>query len=427
MALFGRRNDTKAKVGDMLSKAAGASGSSETPKDKPADAKHPKKAKNAYEALARIQAAKPPAAARPAPPPVARPAPPVPGDPKPAAPAGPAQPAARAPAAPKPAVPTAPAAPKPATPIAPPTPKPAASTPAPATSKPAATSAEIDDALAERLAALEKGMSGLKNVQDLSELLSTKYNPFLDIDEEAVFEGQHSPDDLINARVSGTAGKPAWAQASAGFTEAWNDLPKLSSPMPSSLRGASGLPGPDAVPGTPGQSLMAPTLPPPQAPAVPVAPPTQPIVAAPVANQDVADPPVAPRRFGEPVPDVEEKSMYGGKKRSTANAREAFLAMHWFTYLSEGTNPSIIFLYLDYYRYVGWIDEDAYQWLWKLGEGLATPKEGAAWKDFGLDVQRLSSQHLRNLRFIDKLLGTTLQHGEADYLRQTTDMLLMED
>lgn len=115
------------------------------------------------------------------------------------------------------------------------------------------------------------------------------------------------------------------------------------------------------------------------------------------------------------------------KQKKAANPRESFLAMHWFTYLSEGTSPSIIFLYLDYYKYVGWIDDETHDWLSKLAEGVASRKQGASWEDFGLDVNKLAGNHMRNLRFIDKLLGTTLQHGEADYLRQTVDMLLMED
>ncbi len=292
-----------------------------------------------------------------------------------------------------------------------PAPVPAAPTP-PAPVQTAPPEPVPDHPLMERLDALEKGMSGLKNVQDLSELLSTKYNPFLDVDEEEIFESKHSTGDLLRARMSKGHRKPAWAQPSPGFEETWSDLPSIPT---------------QTMPETPPPAARQVISP---AEVAQMVAPERPVAAAPVPPESPA--PAATRggtqhsRFSD-ARGATPSTMYGSKKQHAANARESFLAMHWFTYLSEGTNPSIIFLYLDYYRYVGWIDEESYQWLWKLAEGVASPKQGAEWADFGMDVQQLSSRHLRNLRFIDKLLGTTLQHGEADYLRQTADMLLMEE
>jgi archaellum component FlaD/FlaE len=124
--------------------------------------------------------------------------------------------------------------------------------------------------------------------------------------------------------------------------------------------------------------------------------------------------------------DTNGDALYQSRGRPSS-AREAFLAMHWFRYLSEGTDPAVIFVYLDYYRNVGWLDSASHDWLSRLAEGVATRREKASWKEFGMDVNRLAKSHLRNLRFLDKLLGTTLQHGEAEYLQQTVDMLLMEE
>lgn len=107
--------------------------------------------------------------------------------------------------------------------------------------------------------------------------------------------------------------------------------------------------------------------------------------------------------------------------------REAFLAIHWFTYLSKGTDPAVIYLYLDYYLDAGWLGKAEHEWLEHLARGLASRRDSAKWSDFGLGAERLAKNHLMNLRFLDKLFGTTLQHGEAQYLQQTMDTLLQEE
>src|SRR5690242_9950823 len=115
------------------------------------------------------------------------------------------------------------------------------------------------------------------------------------------------------------------------------------------------------------------------------------------------------------------------RSRPIGGPREAFLAIHWFTYLAQGTDPAVIFLYLDYYLEAGWLDQSEHAWLSTLARGLASRRDGAKWGDFGLDANRLAKNHLRNLRFLDKMFGTTLQHGEAQYLQQTIDTLLQEE
>jgi hypothetical protein len=116
-----------------------------------------------------------------------------------------------------------------------------------------------------------------------------------------------------------------------------------------------------------------------------------------------------------------------GSTRMVGGPRETFLAIHWFTYLAQGTDPSVIFLYVDYYRQAGWYGEAEHAWLDRLAQGLATRRASAKWSDYGLDAKRLAHSHLRNLRVLDKLFGATLQYGEAQYLQQTLDALLEDD
>ncbi len=289
----------------------------------------------------------------------------------------------------------------------------------------------------KRLEELEKRLAGLKDVKDLSEVLSVKYNPFLDIDEDPVFEGKYSAGDLVQAQKRGPK-KPLWAQS--GYVENWQD--DLPPPVGAQAQAAQ--------PQAPAPQPQAPVQ---QAPMAPQAPSYSGTPNIQIFNgsdgrerrrDDRDDEPEQRERKGPYFEDKPERRVSADeaaerrkaalesepviyKQKKAANPRESFLAMHWFTYLSEGTSPSIIFLYLDYYKYVGWIDDETHDWLSKLAEGVASRKKGASWEDFGLDVNKLAGSHMRNLRFIDKLLGTTLQHGEADYLRQTVDMLLMED
>jgi hypothetical protein len=132
-----------------------------------------------------------------------------------------------------------------------------------------------------------------------------------------------------------------------------------------------------------------------------------------------------------PSPALADASLYGrgmfSPGRPVGGPRETFLAIHWFTYLAEGTDPSVIFVYLDYYHAAGWFGEAEFAWLESLARGLARRREGSGWADYGLDAKRLAHSHLRNLRVLDKLFGATLQHGEAQYLQQTLDALLLEE
>jgi hypothetical protein len=121
------------------------------------------------------------------------------------------------------------------------------------------------------------------------------------------------------------------------------------------------------------------------------------------------------------------RGRFFGPGRPIGGPREAFLAIHWFTYLAQGTDSAVIFLYLDYYLEAGWLGEAEHQWLTSLAKGLATRRDNVKWADFGLDAGRLAKNHLRNLKFLDKMFGATLQHGEAQYLQQTLDTLLQEE
>ena len=168
----------------------------------------------------------------------------------------------------------------------------------------------------------------------------------------------------------------------------------------------------------------APAAPAPAAPALPPGP-----AARAAALGQSAAPPVAPAAPNVPP----AQHLFGagagffGPGRMVGGPREAFLAIHWFTHLSQGTDPAVIFLFLDYYRDAGWLGEGEYQWLERLAHGLANRRDNAKWTDFGMDSGRLAKHHLRNLRFLDKLFGATLQYGEAQYLQQTLDTLLQEE
>lgn len=232
-----------------------------------------------------------------------------------------------------------------------------------------------------RLGKIEAALASMQDLRGLSELLSVQYNPFLEADEASP-EARHTASALLSHQLGAPAGQPEEGSAA---------------PEPARH-------GPEASPDA----------------AHPHAP-------APAAPQVAAVPP-APRAI-EPVAD-NDQSLYGRglftPGRPAGGPRETFLAIHWFTYLAEGTDPSIIFVYLDYYHAAGWFGESEFSWLETLARGLARRREGASWSDYGLDARRLAQSHLRNLRVLDKLFGSTLQHGEAQYLQQTLDALLGE-
>ncbi|HUR64295.1 MAG TPA: hypothetical protein VM241_07430 [Candidatus Thermoplasmatota archaeon] len=287
--------------------------------------------------------------------------------------------------------PAAPATPPAAAP-APPT-RPAPATP-PAASAPGAPRADGqgEPDVGNRLNKIETALASIQDLRGLSELLSVQYNPFLEA-EEASPEARHTASEFVRR-----LGVPNNLDADA------------------------------AAPPT------APT-PEPEAAPLPAAPAPH---ANGVAKERTPFPPVAaaaPANGGapvlhEPAASPHDASLYGrglfSPSRPIGGPRESFLAIHWFTYLAEGTDPSVIFVYLDYYRAAGWFGDAEFSWLESLAHGLARRRPGAAWSDYGLDARRLAHSHLRNLRVLDKLFGATLQHGEAQYLQQTLDALLQE-
>ncbi|MEA3203723.1 MAG: hypothetical protein QOI63_1402, partial [Thermoplasmata archaeon] len=291
--------------------------------------------------------------------------------------APPAKPAPAAPAAPTPAAPptpapppAAPASPPPAAPVAPASPAPPASAPAAPPASPQAKK-EGDDSLAARMQKLESSMANFQELRSLSELLSVKYNPFLEAEEVAI-EDLHTPAELVRRRI-GEEPAPVAAPPQARPLEA-----SPSAPLPELARPGAAAP------------LVQPTPPAP--------------VGAALA----------------PAPNFYRGAGFVG------GPREAFLAIHWLTSLGQGTDASVLFLYLDHYRQVGWLDAAQHAWLDGLASGLAGRTGKTAWSDYGLGIQHLAQAHLRNLRCLDKIFGSTLQHGEAQYLQQTLDLLLQE-
>ncbi|MHB1262509.1 MAG: FlaD/FlaE family flagellar protein [Thermoplasmatota archaeon] len=265
-------------------------------------------------------------------------------------------------------------------------PKPAA---APTPGAPGAATPPRDD-VGGRLDKLETALASLKDLRDLSEIISVQYNPFLD----------HPANAAPVRPGEGTASAPAIAPSPPTASSAPPVVPEPAAPV--------SLASPSPQPAAQGPHAILP---------------------APAMNTTMES-------LEDPAPDGQmalhgAPSLYGphtvfAPSRPVGGPRETFLAIHWYTYLAEGTDPSIIYLYLDYYQNAGWFGAAEFAWLEQLARGLAVRRPGAKWSDYGLDSRRLAQSHLRNLRVLDKLFGATLQHGEAQYLQQTLDALLGE-
>jgi hypothetical protein len=231
-----------------------------------------------------------------------------------------------------------------------------------------------------RMQSLESALAKLHDLRDLSEIISVQYNPFLAAEETSP-EERHTAADLLMRRLG--------VRSEERVPEAAEALPlPEAEPMP--VRLPAPVPEPE-----------------------------------PIHEHDEAPAPPAPAPMPVAEPAPAEGRLFS-VVRPVGGPRETFLAIHWFTYLAEGTDPSVIFCYLDHYRETGWFGPAEHHWLEGLARGLATRKQGATWADYGLDARRLAANHLRNLRVLDKIFGATLQHGEAQYLQQTLDALLGE-
>ncbi|MCA1811611.1 MAG: hypothetical protein LC623_06330, partial [Halobacteriales archaeon] len=291
--------------------------------------------------------------------------------PSPAASAVPTAPPSPAPAAKAPSPAPAPAAPAPAAKPA----APAANGKAPVPSAPGQPTGDVGD----RLNHLESALASVKDLRDLSELLSIQYNPFLEAEEQAP-EERHTAADLLTRKFGPHPEESAAREPPAQPEAAPAPKPQDAAPAPH--------------------------------------PEARPPAAVPPMDATANGASDLPHLFGR-------RGMFADG-RPVGGPRETFLAIHWFTYLAQGTDPSIIFLYLDYYHAAGWFGPAEHHWLEGLARGLATPRTGTTWASYGLDARRLAESHLRNLRVLDKLFGATLQHGEAQYLQQTLDALLGE-
>jgi len=302
--------------------------------------------------------------------------------------------------------------------------------------------------MANRMQKMESALAGLQDLRDLSEILSVQYNPFLAAEETSP-EERHSAADLLMRRlgIRDAPSRPARpprpaprnASPAASAADEETEVEEPEEDEPTKKAAAPAAPAPSPVP-PPMPAAAPPVLAVPAkaaAPPVPVAVDT-PAVPMPSPGPAPAPLPVpaatTPRPASLPDPHAMPAlpptmpgpgGLFAGP-RAVGGPRETFLAIHWFTYLAEGTDPSVIFLYLDYYRDAGWFGPAEHQWLEGLAKGLATRREKANWSDYGLDARRLAQVHLRNLRVLDKLFGATLQYGEAQYLQQTLDALLGE-
>lgn len=402
-----------------------------------APAAKPVAAPSAPAAKPATPAAAPPKPATPPPaPPQAKPALPA------AAPAAaPAKPAATPVPAPKPAAPASPTnAPAPAA-----APKPAAA-PAPAAppnwakelaeklsglAKVLETEQATIKAFTERMKQMEDRVSAL---QHLSEFISMRYNPFLDTPDRAAFQDDARP--VVRATNGGSGrGAPAPAPTAApaappvSYAPAPN-VPQDTPPRPTSttgnpyeaaLRAATPQPSLAGDPrstvpagrvalrgGASRQELEAilkdelAALQAESAPARPAAPVARPAFSTPELRGDL--------RF---------QPMAGSPAGPGHGVRESYLALVWFDYLARAVNPPSVYPFLDYYREVGWLTEDAYQWFCRLAEGIAPRRDNEDWSGFFSDPRKLARIHLGSLRFLDYIFRSNLYKGEAGQLEQT--------
>ena len=293
-----------------------------------------------------------------------------------------------------------------------------------------------DGTLQSRLLKLESSFAALADLRDMSELLSVRYNPFLEKNDISP-EERHTASDYLRAQLGhGTQANP---QAPAANERA-GAVPAHPTPPLATHPGSAPPAAPIVAPPMPEAALAAPAPPSSRVqgiavdsdtpvgtwiPAVPVPSEARPAPAPLPVMPILSPPPVVDQPFG--AGGMRDEPAFFATSRAAGGPREAFLAIHWFTYLSQGTDPSVIFAYLDYYRSNHWLTTHQHTWLESLASGLAHRKTNAQWSDYGLSVERLAQNHLRNLRFLDKLFGTTLQYGEAQYLQQPLDVLLQGD
>lgn len=286
----------------------------------------------------------------------------------------------------------------------------------------------------------------LKSLQHLSELLSLRYNPFLEEEEAAIFDGdRNDPQSMIRRMEEG--GKKGDAGKKQGALSATELQEGPAGPPAAAHRNAAGEDAKDDASDDPettrevdlggGRSALAPTGP-------GRGDQAEGGGAAAGATDAATDetrgprqrPPPRPRPMHEeatrlaPTSAVgaapeEGRELYVGPSRTASfGVRETFLVMTWFEHLIGKKDPAVLYVYLDYYHEIGWLSSEAHGWMVQLARGVGQRQEGADWAGFGLKPTDLMKTHMASLRFFDFLFRINLDRSEErDLQKKLGDIL----
>lgn len=227
----------------------------------------------------------------------------------------------------------------------------------------------------------------IKFLDNVCEVLSHKYNPFLDAVGREPFEG--GPPGLARTAPAEPAAEPQV------LFERVVEHPRESPAVP-------------AVPATPagaGAEAAAGSL------LEPVAPPfPEPRSASPAPWARFAPPPAPAPHTAAALAAAVPLSRGG-----YPTAHQSFVAMGWFGHMLKTVDAAVLHRFLDFYRDVGWLTDEMHAWMERLAAGIAAKPP----HDEPLDVSSLASPdelvrlHLRSLRFLDYLTGQSLTDEQA--------------
>ena len=276
------------------------------------------------------------------------------------------------------------------------------------------------NALAKNLEAEREGLKAslskvdtiegrMQSLQHLSELISVRYNPFLEDSEGALSDGRRASDLLPNRR------------------NAPNHVPH------SPLAEIVPLAPPPAAPTTEDAALDVPSYVEPAVPShvparqeLPLAPPTPTVQAPPAQKPAPARNHPAPHPVRS-VPAISYRQAgpqpvsHHAFPPNVQNPREAFLILEWFEYLIKRLPAREIPKLIDYYHEIAWIDPSLHAWLLAMAEGIAGPRTPEGDAAFRKEApRRLVKIHKATLRFLDLLHEPTLAHGQSQGLERRT-------
>ncbi len=311
----------------------------------------------------------------------------------------------------------------------------------------------------ERFEGMEERM---KSLLQLSEILSVRYNPFLEEEEPALYD-DHSPEQFL-PESPGTAGPGSRPPTARKRVKSPHPEPRVPEgaevvpmePDPDVPMGPANVAHADDV-----DAAMA-WLGPPEAPvveaivelddevsgpspapveeaAVPRPPPVSATLPPAVSSPDKHDD--APRLDTPPRPATERPAWPAHAGTAAAprgvppgptpvNAarpappRSAYFALCWFERLAAAGDPSEIHLFLDHYERLGWIPEGDRAWMRQLALGIAPPREDLSWDDLGLTGPDLARLHRDHLRLLEKLFRTGLAEDSPEAWERQADHLL---